>query len=224
MFMGRWLKFAEGRYPIYQMRLFHKGRMRFRDYGHGQREDTSGRVGRLSKPYLHFNFSKGLEDWIGKHNRYSTLEAALMVYGDGPERAANDGGADAFFGTPLERRRYLKSKVYPFLPGRWLGRFLWTYVLNMGFLDGRPGLEYCLLIACYELFVTLKVAELRRRQMLSPADISEDRGAKSTPVNAHPPVAAHPPVNAHPLASSPATDAPGVAPSRDRVVEASPGR
>src|SRR5947208_4581180 len=75
MFMGRWLRRAEGGYPIYQMRLFHRGRMRFRDYGHGQREHTSGKVGLLGKPYLHYNFSKGLEDWIDKNNGYSPPEA-----------------------------------------------------------------------------------------------------------------------------------------------------
>ena len=37
MLMGRWLKRCGG-YPTYQMRLFHRGRMRFQDYGHGQRE------------------------------------------------------------------------------------------------------------------------------------------------------------------------------------------
>lgn len=42
VFMGRWLKRAGG-YPTYQMRFFHKGRMRFMDYGHGQRELTQGR-------------------------------------------------------------------------------------------------------------------------------------------------------------------------------------
>ncbi len=75
MFMGRWLRYAEGGYPIYQMRFFHRQRMRFRDYGHGQRESTSGRIGVLHRPYLHFNFSKGLDEWIDKHNRYSALEA-----------------------------------------------------------------------------------------------------------------------------------------------------
>lgn len=29
-------------------------------------------------PYDHYNFSKGLEDWFAKHNRYSTEEARLV--------------------------------------------------------------------------------------------------------------------------------------------------
>src|SRR5262245_28981375 len=66
MLMGRWLKRASG-YPIYQMRLFHLQRMRFREFGHGQREDCEGEIGWLKSPYLHFNFSKGLYDWLEKH-------------------------------------------------------------------------------------------------------------------------------------------------------------
>lgn len=74
IFMDRWLKHTGG-YPAYQVRLFHKARMRFQDYGHGQREDTEN-VGKLREPYLHYNFSHGLDEWFEKHNRYSAKEAA----------------------------------------------------------------------------------------------------------------------------------------------------
>lgn len=161
IFMGRWLRHAEGGYPIYQMRLFHRTRMRFRDYGHGQREDTAGDVGLLRKPYLHFNFSKGLEEWIDKHNRYSTLEARQIF---AAERAGAAGrGVDSLFGNAVERRRFFKARVYPKLPGRWVWRFVWMYFVKLGILDGQAGLHYCLLMSCYELFTTLKTAELRRQ-------------------------------------------------------------
>jgi hypothetical protein len=157
IFMGRWLRRAEGGYPVYQMRLFHRRRMRFLDWGHGQREDTAGRIGTLTRPYLHYNFSKGLEEWIDKHNRYSTLEARELV---GRFRRPAAGSAP-LFGAPVERRRFLKEHLLPRLPGAWFLRFLWMYVLRGGFLDGRPGLYYCLLIASYELFVRLKATELQ---------------------------------------------------------------
>lgn len=158
MFMGRWLKYA-GQYPIYQMRLFHRKRMRFCDYGHGQREETTGLVGRLSRPYLHFNFSKGIEDWIEKHNRYSTLEAQLIFQGWNP------GGLKSAWrfslGDPVQRRRFLKAKIYPLLPGKWFERFVWMYLFKFGFFDGKAGLQYCLLVSSYELFTTLKLDELK---------------------------------------------------------------
>ena len=49
IFMERWIKHASG-YPAYQMRLFHKARMRFKDVGHGQRENTSGEIGPSNTP------------------------------------------------------------------------------------------------------------------------------------------------------------------------------
>jgi glycosyltransferase involved in cell wall biosynthesis len=155
IFMGRWLRRAEGGYPVYQMRFFHKNRMRFQDWGHGQREDTAGRIGMLSKPYVHHNFSKGLEDWISKHNRYSTLEARELLVGD------SSGERARLWGNRIERRRFFKSRVWPKLPATWMLRFLWMYLVNGGFLDGPPGFHYCLLMSAYELWTTLKVKEMR---------------------------------------------------------------
>lgn len=159
IFMGRWLRRAQGGYPVYQMRFFHRRRMRFRDWGHGQREDTSGQIGTLTRPYLHHNFSKGLEDWIEKHNRYSTLEAREQL----AAAAAGGGGPDAprFWGTRIERRRYFKGRIWPRLPGTWFLRFCWMYGVNGGFLDGLPGFHYCLLMSAYELWTQLKTEEIR---------------------------------------------------------------
>jgi acetyltransferase-like isoleucine patch superfamily enzyme/glycosyltransferase involved in cell wall biosynthesis len=157
MFMGRWLKRASG-YPIYQMRLFHLERMRFREFGHGQREDSTGQIGWLKSPYLHFNFSKGLYDWLEKHNRYSTLEAQALYEG---RQSGPVSFRPSLFGDRVQRRRYFKVTFYPKIPGKWLGRFIWMYFFKLGCLDGLPGLYYCLLIAAYDMFTTLKLAEIR---------------------------------------------------------------
>src|SRR5262249_12592829 len=90
MFMGRWLKRAGG-YPTYQMRLFHKSRMRFKDYGHGQREAVEAPLRRLREPYLHYSFSKGLYDWLGKQNRYSSLGAVEVVSRAGGGDSVGEG-------------------------------------------------------------------------------------------------------------------------------------
>ena len=79
MFMGRWLRFS-GMYPSYQVRLGRKDSLRFDQVGHGQRESLgAGQVGTLKNPYLHYGFSKGLADWIERHNRYSTDEARFEL-------------------------------------------------------------------------------------------------------------------------------------------------
>jgi hypothetical protein len=40
-------------------------------------------------------------------------------------------------------------------------RFVYQYLLRRGFLDGRPGLRYCRLLARYEGFATAELRKLR---------------------------------------------------------------
>ncbi|MHC5005173.1 MAG: glycosyltransferase family 2 protein, partial [Planctomycetota bacterium] len=154
MFMGRWLK-RSGDYPTYQMRLFHRRRMRFCDYGHGQRELTGGEVGTLDVPYLHYAFSKGLTDWFAKHNRYSALEALQVL-----EQPADWSWRDLVCSDPVKRRRAWKefSHNIPFRPQ--LRRFYMLFVLG-GILEGRAGRTYARMIAIYEQMITLKLRTLR---------------------------------------------------------------
>jgi prepilin-type N-terminal cleavage/methylation domain-containing protein len=162
MFMGKWLRRAEGGYPVYQMRFFHRRRMRFQDWGHGQREDTTGRIGTLSEPYIHYNFSKGLEEWVEKHNRYSSLEARELHRLELAHRSA--GRSSGRPSHPVERRRSFKSRVRSRIPAPWLARFLWTYLVRGGIFDGIAGFHYCLLMSNYELWIDLKLQELRAQQ------------------------------------------------------------
>lgn len=157
MFMGKWLKRAGG-YPTYQMRLFHKGRMRFRDYGHGQREDTPGKVGTIKSPYLHYSFAKGLYDWIDKHNRYSSLEA-LQVIGGQHERIHR---RDLWSKDPVRRRWAWKELGYH-MPLRPFARWFVTLFILGGVLEGRAGFTYARLLAMYEKMTTLKLRLLRAR-------------------------------------------------------------
>ncbi len=157
MFMGGWLRYA-GLYPSYQVRLGHRDRFRFKQVGDGQREDLAPeRVGTLKEPYLHYSFSKGLTDWVERHNRYASAEAreAMRLLGAG-------GGLDwggLWAREPTRRRRALKA-LSIHLPLRPLLRFLYMYVVRRGVLDGRAGLTYCRLLAVYEYLIVLKTREL----------------------------------------------------------------
>ena len=160
MFMGKWLRWA-GMYPSYQMRLLKRGEVRFIQHGHGQREAEAKRgLGVLRQPYLHYNFAKGLADWIEKHNRYSTQEAEQNL-----KSAATplDSLRLLFTADKIARRRALKS-LSRHLPLRPTFRFLYMYLLRLGFLDGLPGYRYCRLLAIYECMIALKASELRRRR------------------------------------------------------------
>jgi glycosyltransferase involved in cell wall biosynthesis len=154
MLMGSWLRYSSG-YPAYQMRLFHKQRMRFIDVGHGQREAPGTRIGTLTQPYVHLNFSKGLDDWFARHNRYSKLEANEIL----KMLAEPVALGDAFKGGPA-RRRALK-RLAARLPFRAPLRFWTTLLIQRGILDGRAGIQYAKMLAIYEGMVALKVQERR---------------------------------------------------------------
>jgi hypothetical protein len=158
MFFGQWLRYS-GMYPAYQVRLGHRDRLRFKQVGHGQREDLPPeRVGTLREPYLHYSFSKGLTEWLDKHNRYASAEARETA-----RALAGDRGIDwrgCLSADRARRFRALKalSLRLPFRPSL---RFLYMYVLRRGFLDGRAGLTYCRLLAIYEYMIVLKTRELK---------------------------------------------------------------
>ena len=104
---------------------------------------------------------RGLEAFIARHNRYSTLEAAARwkAQTDHAERARLPLNP---FGSPVERKRFLRERVWPRIPGKPLALFAYMYFARRGFLDGQTGLAFCLFHAFQELTVGLKLAELRR--------------------------------------------------------------
>lgn len=157
MFMGRWLRHAGG-YPTYQVRLFHTGRLRFTDYGHGQREETDGEVGTLSQPYLHDAFSKGLDDWLGKHNRYSRQEAEQAIR----EKAEGLRLGDLVSSDSVARRRTMKRIAYR-LPARASLRWWYIYLFQLGFLEGREARTYATLITTYERMTGIKIKWLESK-------------------------------------------------------------
>ncbi|MEM1353314.1 MAG: WcaF family extracellular polysaccharide biosynthesis acetyltransferase [Planctomycetota bacterium] len=164
MFMERWLKRAAG-YPTYQMRLFNKFRMRFCDYGHGQREEEGCEVGVIDEPYLHYSFSKGLYDWLDKHNRYSTLEALQILSG----KEYSWRLRDLVVAPRVKRWRAWKELVYH-LPMRAKLRWLGIMFINGGVFEGRAGLTYANLLSIYENMISTKLRLLRHQREEASAD------------------------------------------------------
>lgn len=146
LLLGRtWLRYSSG-FPVYQLRFFDRRRVRFADCGHGQRELVDGDTGYLTEPYLHYGFSKGLNDWLGKHARYAGEEARL--WGDAEwSWQAMLGGIIA--GTSVERRRAIKAIAFR-MPFRPTMRWLYCLFVCRGILDGRAGLTYAKMMRLYE--------------------------------------------------------------------------
>lgn len=159
MFMDRWVRHA-AEFPVYQVRLIDKAACRFEDHGHGQREVNTGATGVMIQPYLHYNFSKGLEEWIEKHNRYSTLEATQALAQSGA--GLRESMADLFVRGAVQRRRALKRLSWR-LPMRPALIMLYQLVLRRGLLDGAVGWNYVRLRAIYESMTAVKLAVLKHQ-------------------------------------------------------------
>jgi hypothetical protein len=69
----------------------------------------------------------------------------------------------SLLGSPVERKRFLRERVWPRLPFKPLVLFVYMYLVRRGFLDGRPGLILCVFHAWQEFVVGIKLAELRSR-------------------------------------------------------------
>jgi glycosyltransferase involved in cell wall biosynthesis len=160
IFMDRWIRHAS-MYPHYQARFLRLGEARFVQTGHGQTLDHTARgVGTIKEPYLHYNFSKGISDWLGRHNRYSSDEARRIVSRSMPWGKSL---VNAFLGASRQDRQQARKRLADSLPAKPLWRFLYLYFARLGFLDGSPGFHYCVLMAIYDYLIAIKSKELRSR-------------------------------------------------------------
>jgi hypothetical protein len=102
-----------GWFPDRVLRLFRRGRARFSDDAVHERAVCDGTVARLTEPLIHHPVLR-LEDALSRMDRYSSAGAEMLAA----------SGRRVSFATGILR-------------GIWT--FLRTYVLRLGFLDGREG-------------------------------------------------------------------------------------
>jgi glycosyltransferase involved in cell wall biosynthesis len=154
-----------GYYPSWNLRFFKRGKARYEERETHEHMVADGPTGYL-KGHMEHNDRRGIEVYMAKHNYYSGCEAREIV------KVITRSSAAALkaspFGNALERKRWLKEVVYPRLPAKWLFRFLYMYILRLGFLDGVTGLRFCLFITAYELLISLKITELLQERRAKP--------------------------------------------------------
>ncbi len=117
--------------------------------------ELEGKVLRLVHELDHHAYPT-IAAWVEKHNRYAVWEAAMY------ERFLREP-VPASIGPGKRFKRRLK-KVYLRLPFRPLARFVYAYFVRLGFLDGRPGLVFCTLLAFYDFLAWANVYEEQVRQ------------------------------------------------------------
>src|SRR5947207_6718352 len=94
--------------------------------------------------------------FVEKHNRYSNWEARVSA----DQRLC--GSASKIQTGSVKGRRKLKL-LSQYLPCRPFLRFLYIYVWQRGFLDGREGYYFARLHAFYEFLSVAKTYELKRK-------------------------------------------------------------
>jgi glycosyltransferase involved in cell wall biosynthesis len=158
-FMGRWLRHSY--YPNWNLRLFQHRFGRFEQLTDADTESgdvevhehvvIDGETAQMRSELDHYAFPT-VTNFVEKHNRYSNWEAHVTL-----EAATGNGH------RPQSTRARFKAWTRR-LPCRPLLRFLYLYVWQWGFLDGREGYYFARLHALYELLSVTKTFELRKRR------------------------------------------------------------
>jgi len=115
-YFGRWLRHG-GKYPDTQLRLFRRGSARFLPLPVHERLEVAGATGAIKEPLLHYPYSDEA-DMAKKLDFYSEILARAYA---------------------LKGRSRFLIILRPFT------RFLTSYFLRLGFLDGSAGLKTAVL-------------------------------------------------------------------------------
>lgn len=134
-FIGkRWIKGA-GYYPASKARLFKRGEFRYEEAGVHPRVIYQGSCGQMKGDILHYS-CQNLEQWIGKFNRETTLEARKWV----------EDGRKVSLGNSLRKT---------------VDRFLKNYFLKKGMKDGFWGFLMSVFHGLYQLLTYAKYKEMK---------------------------------------------------------------
>jgi glycosyltransferase involved in cell wall biosynthesis len=166
-FLGRALRHCGA--GFYKLSLFRRGQGKFECRLRDQ--DTSmcdvevhehviveGATGKLKHPLMHHNV-ESLTRYFQKHDEYSNWEARVWMRGE----AGTGELPPALLGSQAQRRRWLRKKFFS-LPGSPVLFFVYKYVFRLGFLDGVPGLIYCVMQGVQFFHIKAKIYELQHKQ------------------------------------------------------------
>lgn len=160
VFAGRVLKHG---HRVYKLVLLDRRRAQFREQDdldlanpvevelHFQ-PTIDGETGVLRSRLIHDDHAS-LFQYLARHNSYSDWEARLRTRGDLPVKDEAQ--------PPL--RAPLKA-AFARLPAKAALAFLYSYVVKLGFLDGRAGFHFAVARAFYYWQIGLKMRELEQRE------------------------------------------------------------
>lgn len=157
IFMGQWIK----SHYNYHLRLYKAGKGNCEDKAYDQHYVVDGWVEVIKKKDLTSKVCDTINEFVIKHARWAELEAEEIV------QASIEGDVKTnLWGTPIERKRWLKKRVFEASPlfVRSFLYFFYRYFLLLGFLDGKRGFIFHILQAFWFRFlVDAKVYEKRNK-------------------------------------------------------------
>ena len=160
VFLGRPLNHG---HKVYKLVLFKKKLGKFLDYddldimnmweveGHYQPQ-IEGKTDILKKHMSHDDHD-GLFHFFEKLNKYSDWESQLRLKG---KLRHKDQATMSFM-------RSIQQKLGDVLPFRGAIMFLYSYVLKLGFLDGKPGYYFAYVLGMYHAQINMKIYEEKHR-------------------------------------------------------------
>lgn len=161
-FLDKWMKHG-GCYPQYHLRIW--------KYGKGRCENKwmdehiiilEGRTIKFKNDFIDHNLND-LAWWTEKHNKYSTREVFDVLSVKNNINRANY--EDKHLLGHEKIRNQMKNKLYLRLPifFRAVLYFIYRYIFRFGFLDGKEGLIWNFLQACwYRFLVDAKCYEIKK--------------------------------------------------------------
>ncbi|MBI5676092.1 MAG: glycosyltransferase family 2 protein [Nitrospirae bacterium] len=155
-FLGKPLRFSDQELKI--IRLFRTRSGSYEDREVHERPIVKGKIGKLRNPMMHFgNHISTIWNYMEQANVYTDLEVQ--------ERLKIKNHQINFKWQSASARMRLKY-IACYLPFKPVLRFLWIFVLRLGFLDGYRGLLWAMLHGfILEFLVSAKLYEykLKRR-------------------------------------------------------------
>ena len=142
-YRGKWLRFG-GQYKGSMVRLFKVSKYISSIQWMDEHIQVKGRILESSSFLNEINHDRmySLTEWIHKHNLYSTREVISSL-----TLRSTSTGPDLNLPRSIKNKLRLKKYLFSSL-GNWTNPtllFVYRVVLQLGFLDGRKGIQYAFL-------------------------------------------------------------------------------
>jgi glycosyltransferase involved in cell wall biosynthesis len=164
IFMGRWIRHG-GRFPLVLLRIWRLGKGRIENRWMDEHMIVWGGQTVTFENYFSDVNLNDLSFFTAKHNSYATREAIDVLNEKYQFFVADRELSSKSSSVQAAVKRYLKESVYNRMPF-WLGPlvyFLYRYIAQLGFLDGREGAIYHFLQGFwYRFLVGAKIVEFEK--------------------------------------------------------------